>query len=39
MMALALPLIVLYLMAGGIALLNDKRRDKKFQASLLSDTI
>jgi hypothetical protein len=39
MMALALPLIVLYLMAGGIALLNDKRRDKKFQASLLSDSI
>ena len=39
MMALALPLILLYLMAGGIALLNDKRRDKKFQATLLSDTI
>ena len=39
MMALALPLILLYLMAGCIALLNDKRRDKKFQATLLSDTV
>ena len=31
MMALALPLIALYLMAGGIAVLNDRRRDKKFR--------
>lgn len=29
MLALALPLILLYLTAGGIALLNDKRRAKK----------
>lgn len=29
MIALALPLIGLYLLAGGIALLNDRRRDKK----------
>ena len=29
MMLLAVPLIVLYFMAGGIALLVDKRRDKK----------
>jgi sec-independent protein translocase protein TatC len=29
MMALALPLIALYAMAGGIALLNDRRRDRK----------
>jgi sec-independent protein translocase protein TatC len=39
MFALAAPLVLLYLMAGSIALLNDKRRDKKFQASLLSDSL
>lgn len=31
MLALAIPLILLYLMAGGIALLNDRRRARKFQ--------
>ena len=29
MLALAVPLILLYLMAGGIALLNDRRRERK----------
>jgi sec-independent protein translocase protein TatC len=29
MMLLAVPLIILYFIAGGIALLVDKRRDKK----------
>jgi sec-independent protein translocase protein TatC len=29
MMLLAVPLIILYFMAGGIAILVDKRRDKK----------
>ena len=32
MFALAAPLILLYLMAGGIALLNDKRREKRDRA-------
>jgi sec-independent protein translocase protein TatC len=31
MLALALPLITLYFLAGGIALLNDRRRRKKAQ--------
>jgi len=31
MMLLAVPLIVLYFMAGGIALLVDRRRDKRAQ--------
>jgi sec-independent protein translocase protein TatC len=29
MMVLAIPLILLYFMAGGIALLVDRRRDRK----------
>jgi sec-independent protein translocase protein TatC len=33
MLLLAVPLISLYFMAGGIALLNDRRRSKKFKAS------
>ena len=33
MLLLAVPLISLYFMAGGIALLNDRRRAKKFKAS------
>jgi sec-independent protein translocase protein TatC len=33
MLLLAVPLIALYFMAGGIALLNDRRRAKKFSAS------
>ena len=33
MLLLAIPLISLYFMAGGIALLNDRRRSKKFKAS------
>jgi sec-independent protein translocase protein TatC len=33
MLLLAVPLISLYFMAGGIALLNDRRRAKKFRAS------
>lgn len=33
MLLLAVPLIGLYFMAGGIALLNDRRRAKKFAAS------
>jgi sec-independent protein translocase protein TatC len=37
MAALAVPLIVLYFGAGGIALLVDKRRAKK--ASLVSDSL
>ena len=31
MLALALPLIGLYLLAGGIAVLNDRRRARKFK--------
>jgi sec-independent protein translocase protein TatC len=33
MLLLAVPLISMYFMAGGIALLNDRRRAKKFKAS------
>jgi sec-independent protein translocase protein TatC len=33
MLALAVPLISLYFMAGGIALLNDRRRARKFATS------
>jgi sec-independent protein translocase protein TatC len=39
MLALAVPLILLYLLAGVIALANDRRRDRKFQSSLLDDNI
>ncbi len=33
MLLLAIPLISLYFMAGGIALLNDRRRSRKFSVS------
>jgi sec-independent protein translocase protein TatC len=33
MLLLAVPLISLYFMAGGIALLNDRRRAKRFSVS------
>jgi len=33
MLLLAIPLITLYFMAGGIALLNDRRRSRKFSTS------
>jgi hypothetical protein len=33
MIALTLPLIALYLLAGVIALLNDRRRDRKLIAN------
>jgi hypothetical protein len=33
MLLLAVPLITLYFMAGGIALLNDRRRGRKFRES------
>ena len=33
MLLLAVPLIALYFMAGGIAMLNDRRRDRKFKES------
>jgi sec-independent protein translocase protein TatC len=39
MLALAVPLILLYLLAGAIALLNDRRRDRKFQNSLLDESL
>ncbi|CAB4607195.1 unannotated protein [freshwater metagenome] len=39
MLALAVPLILLYLLAGAIALLNDRRRDRKFQHSLLDESL
>lgn len=39
MLALAVPLILLYLLAGAIALLNDRRRDRKLQSSLLSEIV
>ena len=39
MLALAAPLILLYLMAGGIALLNDKRRSKRDEALALVNGI
>jgi sec-independent protein translocase protein TatC len=39
MLALALPLILLYLLAGGIALLNDRRRDRRARAADLLDNL
>jgi sec-independent protein translocase protein TatC len=39
MLALALPLIALYLMAGGIALLNDRRRERRDQNNELADSL
>ena len=39
MLALALPLILLYLLAGGIALLNDRRRDRRSRAADLLDNL
>lgn len=39
MLALALPLILLYLMAGGIALLNDRRRERRDRNSELVDSL
>jgi sec-independent protein translocase protein TatC len=38
MMLLSAPLIVLYFMAGGIAVIVDKKRDKK-QESIESDSM
>jgi hypothetical protein len=37
MLALALPLICLYFMAGGLATLNDRRRAKKSSNLFTSD--
>lgn len=39
MLALAIPLIALYLLAGGFALLNDRRRDRKAQTNLMSESL
>ena len=39
MLALALPLILLYLLAGGIALLNDRRRERRSRAADLLDNL
>ena len=39
MLALALPLIALYLMAGGIALLNDRRRERRDRNNELVDSL
>jgi sec-independent protein translocase protein TatC len=39
MLALALPLIGLYLLAGVFALLNDRRRDRKSRNELLADAV
>ena len=39
MLALALPLILLYLMAGVIALLNDRRRERRDRNSELVDSL
>jgi len=39
MLALALPLVALYLMAGGIALLNDRRRERRDRNSELVDSL
>ncbi|MEY3736810.1 MAG: hypothetical protein RLZZ251_526 [Actinomycetota bacterium] len=39
MLALAVPLILLYLMAGGIALVNDRRRERKARALELADSL
>lgn len=39
MLALAVPLILLYLMAGGIALINDRRRERRDRNSELVDSL
>ena len=39
MLALAVPLILLYLMAGGIALVNDRRRERKARANELAGSL
>jgi sec-independent protein translocase protein TatC len=39
MLALAVPLILLYLLAGGIALLNDRRRERKSRSNELLESI
>lgn len=39
MLALALPLILLYLLAGTIALLNDRRRERRSRANDLVDSL
>jgi sec-independent protein translocase protein TatC len=39
MLALALPLILLYLMAGSFALLNDRHRDRKFNSDVFAERI
>ena len=39
MLALAVPLILLYLLAGGIALLNDRRRERRSRANELVESI
>lgn len=39
MLALAIPLILLYLLAGSIAILNDRRRDRRSRNSELVDSL
>jgi sec-independent protein translocase protein TatC len=39
MLALAIPLIALYLLAGGFALLNDRRRARKTQINLIAESL
>ena len=39
MLALAVPLILLYLIAGVIALLNDRRRDRRSRSQDLVDSL
>jgi sec-independent protein translocase protein TatC len=39
MLALAIPLILLYLIAGTIALLNDRRRDRRARINELADSL
>jgi sec-independent protein translocase protein TatC len=39
MLALAIPLIALYLLAGGFALLNDRRRARKSQNNLIAESL
>ena len=39
MLALALPLIILYLLAGSFALLNDRRRDRRSKNEELVDSL
>jgi sec-independent protein translocase protein TatC len=39
MLALAIPLILLYLIAGTIALLNDRRRDRRARFNELADSL